>query len=133
MATRTLIKYTRKIKNEELLANSTKFERILKPLMLLLDKAPLDCLYLPIEAFATFSKINKSTIAQMSPLVTPKLLVLFRNHHSEGALGSELINLFKLWCNYDECRQIFVDTFIPFIMQIVDAYYKSTPNAENKH
>lgn len=59
----------------------------------------------------------------MSPKVTPKLLQLFRNYHSEGDLGQELINLFKKWCNFSEVRQIFVETFIPFIMEIVKQYY----------
>ena len=68
----------------------------------------------------------------MSPRVTPKLLNLFKNHHSEGALGQELISLFKKWCNFNECREIFVETFIPFIMEIVDQYYQSTPNTENQ-
>ena len=68
----------------------------------------------------------------MSPIVTPKLLELFRNHHSEGDLGQELINLFKKWCNFTECREIFVQTFIPFIMEIVEQYYQNPPNTENQ-
>lgn len=40
--------------------------------------------------------------------------------------------MFKLWCSYDACRDIFVNTFIPFIMDIIDIYYKQTPNADNK-
>ena len=60
------------------------------------------------------------------------LLTLFQNHHSEGDLGQELVNLFKKWCNFSECREIFIETFIPFIMQIVEQYYKNTPNADNQ-
>lgn len=67
----------------------------------------------------------------MSPKVTPKLLQLFRDHHNEGDLGQELVNLFKKWCNFTECRDIFIETFIPFIMQIVEQYYQNTPNSEN--
>ena len=68
----------------------------------------------------------------MAPKITPKLLKFFKNYHSEGALANELLNLFKIWCNYDACRDIFVNTFIPFIMEIIDNYYQSTPNIENK-
>ena len=68
----------------------------------------------------------------MAPKVTPKLLKLFKSYHNEGQLGQELLNLFKLWTNYDKCRDIFVNTFIPFIMEIVDNYYHSTANVENK-
>ena len=68
----------------------------------------------------------------MAPKITPKLLKIFRTEHSQGHLGQELINLFKLWCQYDSCRDIFIYTFIPFIMEIIESYYKSTPNEENK-
>lgn len=95
------------------------------------DAAPLECVSLPIEAISAFSRINEKTIATMSPQVTPKLLNLFKNHHSEGALGQELISLFKKWCNFNECREIFVETFIPFIMEILEQYYQSTPNVDN--
>ena len=68
--------------------------------MELLDACSVDCLFLPIEAFTTLSKINEEIVAQMTPKVTPRLLRIFRLYHSEGTLGSELIRLFKLWCNY---------------------------------
>ena len=42
------------------------------------------------------------------------------------------MNLFKIWTQYDGCRDIFISTFIPFIMEIVDNYYHSTANLENK-
>ena len=76
--------------------------------------------------------MHEQKLAELAPKVTPHLLQLFRDHHSEGNLGQELINLFKKWCNFKECRSIFVDTFIPFIMEIVGQYYKNTPNQENK-
>lgn len=68
----------------------------------------------------------------MAPKVTPKLLKLFKSYHNEGQLGQELLNLFKLWTHYDKCRDIFVNTFIPFIMEIVENYYHSTANVDNK-
>lgn len=68
----------------------------------------------------------------MAPKITPKLLSIFKSEHSEGNLGQELINLFKQWCQYDECRDIFINTFIPFIMEIVESYYNSTANEDNK-
>jgi len=52
-------------------------------------------MYLPIEALALFSRVSPEIITSISPQITPKLLTLFKNHHHEGALGSELVNLFK--------------------------------------
>jgi len=68
----------------------------------------------------------------MAPKITPKLLKIFKNFHHETSLIQELLNLFKIWCNYEACRDIFVNTFIPFIMDIIDIYYKSTANVDNK-
>jgi len=68
----------------------------------------------------------------MAPKITPKLLRFFKTYHSEGMIASELLNLFKIWCNYETCRDIFVNTFIPFIMDIIENYYSSTANVDNK-
>lgn len=68
----------------------------------------------------------------MAPKITPQLLKFFKNFHHDSSISSELLNLFKIWCNYDACRDIFVNTFVPFIMEIIDMYYRATPNAENK-
>ena len=76
--------------------------------------------------------MNEEIVAQMAPKITPKLLKIFKTFHNEGQLGSELLNLFKIWTNYDKCRDIFVNTFIPFIMEIVDNYYTFTANVDNK-
>ena len=104
---------------------------ILDNLLELLDLSNKEVMYLPIEAFQTFSRVNQETVSKMAPKITPKLLVIFKTEHSEGNLGQELINLFKLWCQYDDCRDIFINTFIPFIMEIIDSYYNSTPNEDH--
>lgn len=98
MATRTLVRYARKMKKENLLSEAEKFEGILDDLLELLDSSNKDVMYLPIEAFQTFSKVNQATVSQMAPKITPKLLQIFKSEHSEGNLGQELINLFKQWC-----------------------------------
>jgi hypothetical protein len=132
VSTRTLVRYARKMKKENLQENAQKFESILDDLLKLLDVSGKEVMYLPIEAFYTFSNVNQETVSQMAPKITPKLLEIFKTEHSESSLGQELINLFKIWCQYDACRDIFINTFIPFIMEIIESYYKSTPNEENK-
>ena len=76
--------------------------------------------------------VNEEIVSHMAPKITPKLLKLFKTYHNEGMVGQELLNLFKIWTQYDGCRDIFISTFIPFIMEIVDNYYQSTANVENK-
>ena len=132
VACRTLVKYARKMTKEVLLENAPKFEGILDNLLQLLDLSNKEVMHLPIEAFQTFSRLNQETVSKMAPKITPKLLSIFKTEHSEGNLGQELINLFKQWCQYDDCRDIFINTFIPFIMEIIESYYNSTPNEDNK-
>jgi hypothetical protein len=98
----------------------------------LLDHASLETLHLPIEAFTQYSRLNEHIVARMAPLITPKLLKLFKSFQHESSVTQELLNLFKIWCNYDACRDIFVHTFIPFIMDIIHIYYQGTPNSDNK-
>jgi hypothetical protein len=108
------------------------FEAIIDELTGLLDQASMDTIHLPIEAFTTYSRLNEGIVAQMAPKITPKLLKFFKNFHHEASVANELLNLFKIWCTYDACRDIFINTFIPFILEIIDLYYQSTPNADNK-
>ena len=133
VATRALIKFSRKIKSDVLMPIiQPKFEEILDQLTTLLDSPSLDTIYIPIEAFTQYSRLNEAIVAQMAPKITPKLLKFFRNYHSEGALANELLNLFKIWCDYASCRDIFINTFIPFIMEIIENYYTHSANSDNK-
>lgn len=59
----------------------------------------------------------------MAPKITPKLLKFFKSYQNEASIVSELLNLFKIWCHHEKCRDIFVNAFIPFIMEIVENYY----------
>jgi len=74
MAIRTLVRFSRRLKENNLSQFEDKFQLILEPLLSMLDKAPLECKYLPVEAISTFSKLNEQLVAQASPVVTPKLL-----------------------------------------------------------
>ena len=51
VATRTLVKYARKMKKEDLHENAVKFETILDNLLNLLNTCNKDVMHLPIEAF----------------------------------------------------------------------------------
>ena len=51
ISTRTLVKYARKMKKENLLENAPKFESILDNLLELLDFSNKEVMHLPIEAF----------------------------------------------------------------------------------
>lgn len=88
VATKCLIKFARKLKSDILtMIIKDKFEQILDQLTGLLDTTSLETIYLPIEAFTQYSRLNEEIVAQMAPKITPKLLKFFHNYHSEGALA----------------------------------------------
>lgn len=105
VATRALIKYSRKVKPEALqILVGEIFEAILDELIGMLDTASMDTIHLPIEAFTAYSRLNEAIVAQMAPKITPKLLRFFKTLHQDTSVTLELLNLFKIWCNYDACR-----------------------------
>lgn len=99
--------------------------------MLLLRNDNFDYIYLPIEAISMISKLDEGQISAVAPKITPKLLVLFRDCQDYGTLSNDLLELFKQWCNYEKCREMFVNDFLPFIMGIIQQYYATTANTQN--
>lgn len=61
-----MTRFGRRFKTEQLLEmfnDKAKLAEILEPLLGLLDKAPLECKYLPVEAISTFSMLNEQLVA----------------------------------------------------------------------
>lgn len=63
VATRCLNKYSRKIKKDLQIYEQSKFEKILDQLTQLLEYASFESMYLPIEAFTQYSKLNEEIVA----------------------------------------------------------------------
>lgn len=63
VATRTLVRYARKLKIEDLEQNASKFEGILDDLLKLMETSSKEVMHLPIEAFYTFSRVNQETVS----------------------------------------------------------------------
>lgn len=82
VATRSLIKFSRRVKPETLTeVMGDSFELLVDELAALLDRASVDTVHLPIEAFTAYSRLNESIVARMAPKITPKLLRFFRTSH----------------------------------------------------
>lgn len=83
---KTQLKFLRKLQKKEgveLNKDLYRWNAVIK----MVESVPLDCLSLPIEALVIYSKLDPEAIHAISPQVTPKLLLLFRNHHNESQLG----------------------------------------------
>ena len=63
MAIRTLVRFSRRFNDSQLKQFEDKLPVILEPLLTLLDTAPLECKYLPVDAISTFSKLNEQLVA----------------------------------------------------------------------
>ena len=63
VATRCIIKFSRKIKTEVILQRKDQFELILDNLTALLDTGTLESIYLPIEAFTQYSLVNEEIVS----------------------------------------------------------------------
>ncbi len=64
VATRCLTKFSRKVKPDIMTTIiSENFEKILDQLTTLLDTTSLDTIYLPIEAFTQYSRLNEDIVA----------------------------------------------------------------------
>jgi hypothetical protein len=123
-AARCLTKYLRKLPSTEI--NFKLLKDCLDPLLLLVDESITECIHLPIDTFTVLSRLDEASVSEIAHKVTPKMLNLFNLHHSEGNIGNELIALFKVWCRFEKCKDIFIETFIPFIQSIVQKYYHQT-------
>lgn len=84
VATRCINKYARKIKKELQVYSNEEFDQILDQLTKLIDQISFESIFVPIEAFTQYSKLNEDLVAHMAPKITPKMLKLFKNYHSEG-------------------------------------------------
>jgi hypothetical protein len=100
-----------------------QLKQVLEPLLHLLDTSIIECINIPIDAITILSKIDEASVSEVAHKVTPKMLNLFDHHHSDGNIGNELISLFKVWCRYEKCQHIFIETFIPFIEDILKKYF----------
>jgi hypothetical protein len=91
----------------------------------LLDATTQDTIHMPIEAMTDISKIDEDAVSEIAPYCTKKLLALFNEYHNDPLVGQDLLDLFKLWCNYEKCLSILIGDFTPFIVEIVKGYHFS--------
>jgi len=59
VAIRCLIRYARRFKPDEMSQFSGEIDTSLQTIFDMLEKTPLDCMFLPIEAISAFSKLNE--------------------------------------------------------------------------
>lgn len=91
----------------------------------LLYKADDDTARIPITALRHLSKVDSKAVANIASGATTHLLELFIKYQSEAA-GGELLEIFKIWCGYENCKLIFCREFTPYVLQVMTTYHKLT-------
>lgn len=72
------------------------------------------------------SKMDEEAVATIAHESAPRLLMLFKRYHDQTAIGADLLDIFKMWTNYDKCKTIFCNNYTPFALEIVKNYFHIT-------
>jgi len=72
------------------------------------------------------SKIDEVAVASIAHESAPHLLKLFEFYHDKPLIGADLLDIFKMWTNYEKCKEIFCNNFTPFALKIVKNYFYMT-------
>jgi hypothetical protein len=90
-----------------------------------------DTIHIPVAAMKKLSKMDEDAVATIAHKSAPRLLSLFRRHHDQSAIGTDLLEIFKMWTNYETCKAIFCNNYTPFALEIVRNYFQMT-NSKNE-
>lgn len=48
------------------------------------------------------SKMDEAAVASIAHESAPRLLNLFRRYHDQSVIGADLLEIFKMWTNYEK-------------------------------
>lgn len=77
------------------------------------------------------SKIDEEAVAKIAHESVSTLLRLFEYYHDERIIGPDLLEIFKMWTNYEKCKSIFCKNYTPFALKIVKNYFYMTNTKRN--
>jgi|LauGreDrversion4_2_1035121.scaffolds.fasta_scaffold2895909_1 hypothetical protein len=63
----------------------------------LIPQCTEDTVHVPIEALTFFCKLDDSVSAQVCGQVMPGIIDLYGKYYSDGLIGSDIVDLLKLW------------------------------------
>ena len=123
---RALIHFFNKVDVEQIENFSTYVSNILESVDDLLLGCNQDTIHIPVSAMKNLSKINEEAVSKIAHESAPRLLELFEYYHDERIIGPDLLDIFKMWSNYEACKTIFCQNYTPFALKIVKNYFYMT-------
>ena len=125
-ACRSIVHFLNKVDIEQIENISEYISSMLENVEDLLIKCNQDTIHIPVTAMKHLSKMDEEAVAKIAHESAPRLLGLFEYYHSERIIGADLLDIFKMWTNYESCKAIFWKNFTPFALKIVQNYFHMT-------
>mmetsp|Transcript_2570 Transcript_2570/g.2409 ORF Transcript_2570/g.2409 Transcript_2570/m.2409 type:complete len:133 (-) Transcript_2570:1186-1584(-) len=85
-----------------------------------------ETIHIPVSAMKHLSKKDEEAVSKIAHESAPRLLELFEYYHDDRVIGPDLLDIFKMWSNYDSCKTIFSKKYTPFALKIVKNYFYMT-------
>lgn len=125
-ACRSLIHFINKVDVEQIENLSSYISSILESVDDLLTKCDEDTIHIPVAAMKQLSKLDEQAVANIAHESAPHLLKIFAVYHDRPLVGPDLLDIFKMWTNYEKCKTIFCNNYTPFALKIVKNYFYMT-------
>lgn len=59
-------------------------------------------MHIPVAAIKQLSKVDEEAVANIAHESAPHLLKLFEYYHDQSSIGADLLDIFKMWTNYEK-------------------------------
>jgi hypothetical protein len=130
-ACRSLVHFINKVDVEAIENLSEYISSVLENVDDLLVKWNDETVHIPVAAIKQLSKVDEEAVAFIAHESAPHLLKLFEYYHDQSSVGADLLDIFKMWTNYEKCKTIFCNNYTPFALKIVKNYFHMT-NTKSK-
>lgn len=101
-ACRSLIHFINKVDVAQIDNLSDYISSILESVDELLTLCNEETIHIPVAAMKQLSKIDEEAVATIAHESASNLLKLFEFYHDQPMIGSDLLDIFKMWTNYEK-------------------------------
>lgn len=130
-ACRSLVHFINKVDVQQIENLSNYISNILESVDELLQLCNDETIHIPVSAMKQLSKMDEEAVATIAHESAPHLLKIFKYYHDQSVIGADLLDIFKMWTNYDKCKTIFCNNYTPFALEIVKNYFHMTNTKES--
>jgi translation elongation factor EF-Tu-like GTPase len=100
-ACRSLVHFIKKVDVEQIENLFEYISSILYNVDELLTLCNEETIHIPVAAMKQLSKMNEEAVAKIAHESAPHLLKLFEYYHDQPLIGPDLLEIFKMWTNYE--------------------------------